>query len=174
MLSVLNFFRLGSTAHLRVPCPLLGTEARAMIQICLLFWEVHIWRGIKQGRFIVLCPVWWQFQEHVSRRPQKTLMPHSRSSGHTWRMLTSEGFGPWDGSAWLGMTPSASPLSFPLLSLGQQITPHSLSHHSWSHPFNHSPNFYWSLNVFEMAHWGMLGTVLVKILYSIFGLPVMG
>lgn len=112
MLSVLNLFHLGSTEHFRVPCTLPGTEARAMIKICLLFCEVHIWQGITQGHFIVLCPVWWQFQEHVSRRPQKTLMTCSRSSGHTWRILISEGFGPWDRGARLGMTPSAAPPQF--------------------------------------------------------------
>lgn len=57
MLSPLNFIHSGSIEHLCVLYSVLGTEASTMSTICPLFSKVHIWQGIKQSHFIVLCVV---------------------------------------------------------------------------------------------------------------------
>lgn len=149
-----------------MPHAVLGAEDSAVSKTCPLF--SHVRQGVRQGYFIVLGLAWWQLWEHVSRRPQKTLLAHSRSSAHAWRvLLTSEA------EFFLGMKPSAVlSSSASLFQSAQQTILPNLPRH-WSHPFSHSPDFYRSLNIYAMTCWDVSDTVLVQIPYSIFSLPVM-
>lgn len=70
-------------------------------------------------------------------------------------------------SGWSPVLPP--PWCFSVLISSATSSP-SPSHRQSSRPFNHSPNFD---HLTYMTGWGALDTVLVKIPYSIFGLPVM-